>query len=184
MSEKEKMLSGELYRADFDPELYSERINCKTLCSKYNMLLPNQIKEKTDLIKKIFGKTGNHFWIEPNFFCDYGYNIEIGENFYANHNCVILDPAKVTFGNNVFIGPNCGFYTAGHPLDSKIRNNGLEFARPINIGNDVWIGGNVCVMPGVTIGNNVVIGAGSVVTKNIPDNVVAVGNPCKVKRQL
>ena len=121
--------------------------------------------------------------IESNFFCDYGYNISVGENFYANHNLVILDGAKVEFGDNVFIGPNCGFYTAGHPIDIKSRNEGIEYAKPIKVGNNVWFGGNVSVMPGVTIGDNVTIGAGSVVTKDIPSNCVAYGNPCKVKRE-
>ena len=121
--------------------------------------------------------------IESNFFCDYGYNISVGENFYANHNLVILDGAKVEFGDNVFVGPNCGFYTAGHPIDIKSRNEGIEYAKPIKVGNNVWFGGNVSVMPGVTIGDNVTIGAGSVVTKDIPSNCVAYGNPCKVKRE-
>ncbi len=116
--------------------------------------------------------------------CDYGYNIEIGENFYANHNLIILDGSKVQFGDNVFIAPNCSFYTAGHPLDAERRNKGLEYAKPIKVGNNVWIGGNVIVLPGVTIGDNTVIGAGSVVNKDIPSNVVAVGNPCKVIKQL
>ena len=121
---------------------------------------------------------------EAKLLLDYGFNIEIGENFYSNHNLVILDANKVKFGDNVFIGPNCGFYTSGHPLDYQTRNKPLEYAKPITIGNNVWIGGNVCVMPGVTIGSNTVIGAGSVVTKDIPDNVVAVGNPCKVIRNM
>ncbi|GET06446.1 hypothetical protein SY212_14760 [Ligilactobacillus agilis] len=112
------------------------------------------------------------------------YNIELGENFYANHNLVILDGAKVTFGDNVFVAPNCGFYTAGHPLDYERRNAGLEYAYPITVGDNVWIGGGVQVMPGVTIGSNVVISGGSVVTKDIPDNCVAVGNPCKVIRPI
>ena len=112
--------------------------------------------------------------------CDYGYNIEIGENFYANHNLIILDGNKVEFGDNVFIAPNCSFYTAGHPLNAERRNKGLEYAKPIKVGNNVWIGGNVVVLPGVTIGDNVVIGAGSIVNKDIPSNTVAVGNPCKV----
>ncbi|MBP3284244.1 MAG: sugar O-acetyltransferase [Clostridia bacterium] len=119
----------------------------------------------------------------PNFYCDYGFNIEIGENFYSNHNLVILDANKVKIGDYVQIGPNCGIYTSGHPLDSETRMK-LEFAKPITIGNHVWLGGNVCVMPGVTIGDNTVIGAGSVVTKDIPANVVAVGNPCRVIKKI
>ncbi len=184
MNEKEKMLSGQLYNANYDESLAKERIKCKTLCHQYNSLSPYKTDERKNLIKQILGKTGKNFLIEQNFWCDYGYNIEIGENFYVNHNCVILDCAKVTFGDNVFIAPNCGFYTAGHPLDFETRNKGLEFAKPIKVGNNVWIGANVCVLPGVEIGDNTVIGAGSVVTKSIPDNVVAVGNPCKVCKYL
>lgn len=135
-------------------------------------------------MKKILGKTKEKFFIEQPFVCDYGYNIEIGENFYSNHNLTILDGAKVQFGDNVFVAPNCGFYTAGHPLDYETRNKGLEYAKPIKVGNNVWIGGNVVVLPGVTIGNNVVIGAGSVVNKDIPSNSVAVGNPCKVIKKI
>ncbi len=179
MSEKEKMIAGVPYNP-LDPELYAARIHAKTHCMKYNKCLPNEIEKKHKLIKKLFGKTARNMWIEPNFFCDYGFNIEIGENFYSNHNLVILDPAKVTFGDNVFIGPNCGFYTASHPLDYKKRNSGIESASPITVGNNVWFGGNVVVLPGVNIGDNSVIGAGSVVTKDVPSNCVAAGNPCKV----
>lgn len=127
---------------------------------------------------------GEHFTIEQPFLCDYGHNIFLGEDFYANFNCVILDEAPVTFGNHVFVAPNCGFYTAGHPLDAELRNRGLEYARPITIGHNVWIGAQVCVLPGVTIGDNCVIGAGSVVTKDIPAHSLAVGNPCRVVRHL
>ena len=116
------------------------------------------------------------------FYCDLGFNITIGENFYANHNFVILDEAEVIIGDNVFIGPNVGIYTAGHPINVETRNNGLEFAKTIKIGNNVWIGGSVCIMPGVTIGDNVTIGGGSVVTKDIPSNVTAFGNPCRVHK--
>ena len=184
MSEKEKMLLGEIYDANYDEELMNERIKAKDLCYEYNHLKPSQTNERTEIMKKILGKTKDNFLIEQSFECDYGYNIEIGENFYSNHNLVILDANKVVFGDNVFIGPNCGFYTAGHPLDAETRNKGLEYAKPIKVGNDVWFGGKVVVLPGVKIGNNVVIGAGSVVTKDIPENSIAVGNPCKVIKNI
>ncbi len=184
VNEKEKMQNGLLYDANYDKELAEERIKCKNLCYEYNALAPGETEKRKELIKKILGSVRENFLIEQSFQCDYGYNIEIGENFYSNHNLVILDPAKVTFGDNVFIGPNCGFYTAEHPLDAETRNKGLETAKPIKVGNNVWFGGNVVVLPGVTIGDNTVIGAGSVVTKNIPSNVVAAGNPCKVIKQL
>ena len=178
------MLLGEIYDANYDEELMNERIKAKDLCYEYNHLKPSQTNERTEIMKKILGKTKDNFLIEQSFECDYGYNIEIGENFYSNHNLVILDANKVVFGDNVFIGPNCGFYTAGHPLDAETRNKGLEYAKPIKVGNDVWFGGNVVVLPGVKIGNNVVIGAGSVVAKDIPENSVAVGNPCKVIKNI
>lgn len=184
MSEKEKMLAGELYDANYDQELIEEREKAKDNCFQYNQMKPSHREEKKEIMKKILGKTKENFLIEQPFLCDYGYNIEIGENFYANHNLIILDANKVTFGDNVFIAPNCGFYTAGHPLDYKQRNQGLEYAKPIKVGNNVWIGGNVVVLPGVEIGDNCVIGAGSIVTKNIPSNSVAVGNPCKVIKTI
>ena len=184
MTEKERMLRGEIYNANYDQELIKERGLVKDLCFEYNNLKPSQIDKRTELIKRIIGNTRENFLIEQPFMCDYGYNIEIGENFYSNYNLVILDANKVTFGNNVFVAPNCGFYTAGHPLDAEARNKGLEYAKPIMVGNNVWIGGNVVVLPGVTIGDNTVIGAGSVVTKDIPANVVAVGNPCRVIKQI
>lgn len=136
------------------------------------------------LLKSFLGKTGNNLIIEPPFACDYGYNIEVGENFYANVNLVILDGAKVCIGDNAFIAPNVGIYTAGHPLDAEQRNRGLEYARPVTIGHNVWIGAGVNILPGVTIGDNTVIGAGSVVTKDIPSNVLAVGNPCRVVKEI
>ena len=154
----------------------------KDICFRYNNIKPSNREERKAIIKELFGKTGENILIESNFYCDYGYNIFIGENFYMNHNCVILDGAKVEFGDNVFIGPNCGFYTAGHPIEVELRNKGLEYAKPIKVGNNVWFGGNVVVLPGVIIGDNVTIGAGSVVTKDIPSNVVAYGNPC-IKRK-
>lgn len=184
MGEKEKMLAGELYDANYDEQLIKERYIAKDKCYEYNNLKPSAYEEKTRIIKELFGKTKKSFVIEQPFMCDYGYNIEIGENFYANHNLIILDGNKVKFGDNVFIAPNCGFYTAGHPLDAETRNKGIEYAKPIEVGNNVWIGGNVVVLPGVKIGDNTVIGAGSVVNKDIPANVVAVGNPCRVIKQI
>lgn len=183
LNEKEKMLAGEIYDAN-DAVLVEERQKCKDLCFEYNHLLPSKIEKRKELIKNILGKTTDHFHIEQPFYCDYGYNIEIGENFYTNHNVVILDCARVTFGDNVFIAPNCGFYTAGHPLDAERRNKGLEDAKPITVGSNVWIGGGCTILPGVTIGDNTVIGAGSVVTKDIPANVLAFGNPCKIVREI
>ena len=183
-SEKEKCRRGELYNANYDRELIQERQECKELCYEYNMLHPSDMAARTELIRRLFGRTGKNFQIEQPFYCDYGYNIETGENFFMNMNCVILDGAKVTFGDNVFVAPGCGFYTAGHPLDAERRNAGLEYALPIRIGNNVWIGAQVCVLPGVTIGDNSVIGAGSVVTKDIPSGVLAAGNPCRVIRPI
>ena len=184
MTEKEKMPTGILYDANYDKEILDDRLKCKELCHEFNQLLPSKIEEQREIIKKLLGKTKGDFTITAPFWCDYGYNIEIGENFYTNHNCIILDAAKVVFGDNVFIAPNCGFYTAGHPFDAGLRNKGLEYAYPISIGNNVWIGGGVQVMPGVTIGDNAVIGAGSVVTRDIPGDTIAVGNPCKVLRVI
>lgn len=183
-TEKEKCAEGQLYDANYDKELIEERLLCKEICHNYNNLSPLKTEERQELLRKLLGKTGENFLIEQPFYCDYGYNIEIGENFYANVNCVILDGAKVKFGNNVFVGPNCGIYTAGHPLDVKQRNQGLEYAYPIEIGDNVWIGAQVCILPGVSIGNNCVIGAGSVVTHDIPANSLAVGNPCRVIREI
>ena len=167
MTEKEKCHKGLLYDANYDEELLRERAVCKDLCYEYNSLRPSMIAERTEIIRRLFGKTRNNFLIEQPFYCDYGYNIEIGENFYMNVNCVILDGAKVTFGDNVFVA-----------------NMGLEYAFPIIVGNNVWIGANVTVLPGVSIGDDAVIGAGSVVTKNIPSGVLAAGNPCRVIREL
>lgn len=183
MTEREKAEKGFLYISE-DPELEKSRNRSKEMCYLYNTLPPAKNKERTEIIKDLFGKTGTKFLIEQPFYCDYGYNIEIGENFYSNHNLVILDCAKVVIGSNVFIAPNCGIFTAGHPLDADQRNSGLECAFPITVGDNVWIGGNTCILPGVTIGDNSVIGAGSVVNKDIPSGVIAVGNPCRVLREI
>ena len=184
MTEKEKRLHQMLYDANYDMELLKEREAAKELCYDFNQLRPSETEQQTELLKKLFGKTKGSFTVMAPFWCDYGYNIEIGKNFFANHNTVILDCAKVTFGDDVFVAPNCGFYTAGHPIDADRRNQGLEYAYPITVGDNVWIGAGVHVLPGVRIGSNVVIGAGSLVNKDIPDNCVAVGNPCRVIRAI
>ena len=184
MTEKEKMQKQMLYDANNDESLLAERTAAKDICHQFNQLLPSDKEGQHETINRLLGKTEGDFVIIAPFWCDYGYNIEIGENFFANHNTVILDEAKVCFGNNVFIAPDCGFYTAGHPIDFKRRNQGMEYAYPITVGDNVWIGAGVHVMPGVTIGSNVVIGGGSVVVKDIPDNSVAVGNPCRVVRAI
>ncbi|MCI7665007.1 MAG: sugar O-acetyltransferase [Fusobacterium mortiferum] len=184
MTEKEKARQGLLYDANYDEELLAERRRCKELCFQFNQLSPLKELEQKEIIGKLFGKTKENFCVTAPFYCDYGYNIEIGENFYSNHNLVILDGAKVEIGDNVFIAPNCCITTAGHPINIDERNRGLEYAYPIKIGNNVWIGAGVNILPGVTIGDNVTIGAGSIVNKSIPANSIAVGNPCKVIKTI
>lgn len=184
MTEKEKMIRGQLYKA-YEDGLPEERLHAKDLCWAFNsQLRPSDVAGHEAILRQLLGKTGKRFEVTPPFWCDYGYNIELGENFYANHNLVILDCAKVKFGDNVFVAPNCGFSTAGHPVDADRRNAGEEYAYPITVGNNVWFGAGVQVMPGVIIGDNVVIGGGSVVVKDIPSNSVAVGNPCRVVRPI
>jgi len=181
MTEKEKMLLGELYIAS-DEELERDFLNAKKIVRLFNSTIENELESRKKILSELFEKAGENIYIEPPFHCDYGYNISVGNNFYANYDCIILDVNKVKIGNNVKIGPRVNIYTAGHPIDAATRNSRLEFGKPITIGDDVWIGGNVVINPGVTIGSNVVIGSGSVVTKDIPDNVVAAGNPCRVLR--
>jgi acetyltransferase-like isoleucine patch superfamily enzyme len=182
-TEREKMISGEPYKAS-DSELCEERMYAKELIFEINNLPPSDFQKRNERLRHLLGEIGEKFTIESSFRCDYGYNIFIGENFYANYNCIILDCARVTIGNNVFLAPNVAIYTAGHPLHYESRNQEYEYAFPITIGNNVWIGGNVVINPGVTIGDNSVIGSGSIVTKDIPSNSVAIGNPCKVVRTI
>ena len=183
MTEREKMLSGALYRAGA-PELVQARRRAKELCSRFNQEAVQDPEAGARLLRELLGEAGDDISIQPMFWCDYGCNIRMGSQIEINHNCVILDCAPVAFGDHVFIGPNCGFYTAGHPLDAAPRNAGLEFARPITVGDNVWFGGNVAVLPGVTIGSGAVIGAGSVVSRDVPPNVVAAGSPCRVLRPI
>lgn len=184
MTEKEKMLSQRLYNANDERYLAGDRDRARELCYDFNMLRPAAYEAQRAIMQELLGKTSGEFIIVAPFYCDYGFNIEIGENFFCNHNTVILDCAPVRIGNNVMLGPNCCINAVGHPIDVERRNQGLEFAYPVTIGDNVWLGAGVQVLPGVTIGNNVVIGAGSVVVRDIPDNVVAVGSPCRVMRAI
>lgn len=183
MDQKERMLAGLPYKAWLDG-LMEERLENQKRVYRFNLLPPDAFEEQDALIKEILGKTGERVHIMPPFHCDYGRNIEVGEDFFANYNLVILDVGKVKIGKNAQIAPNVAIYTAGHPIHPDSRNSGYEYGIPVTIGDNVWLGGNVCIMPGVTIGDNAVIGAGSVVTKDIPSNVFAAGNPCRVIRPI
>lgn len=185
MTEKEKMIAGKVYNC-LDEELSTALRKAKQLCHKYNDIFFEDKTAAKKIIDELLQAEHNDGYcvFTPPFWCDYGFNVKVGKNFYSNHNLVILDCAEVHFGDNVFIGPNCGFYTAIHPIDAEQRKMEIEWAKPIKVGNDVWFGGSVTVLPGVTIGDNVVIGAGSVVVKDIPSGVVAVGNPCKPIRKI
>lgn len=183
MNQKERMLANLPYKAWLDG-LSEERLENKKRIYRFNHMPPEEWDRQDELLKQILGRTGRFAHVEPPFHCDYGYNIEVGENFFANYNLTVLDVARVRIGANAQIAPNVSIYTAGHPIHPDSRNSGYEYGIDVTIGDNVWLGGNACVMPGVTIGNNVVIGAGSVVTKDIPDNVIAVGNPCWVVREI
>lgn len=173
-----------LFQACYDPVLEAEIDRCKSKCFRYNQLDPTDRGAQRALLSEILGKMGDNVTVMPSFWCDYGYNITVGDNFYSNHNLVITDGASVTFGDNVFVAPNCCFTTAEHAIDPEQRRAGMEIAKPITVGDNVWIGAGVTVLAGVSIGDNSVIGAGSVVTRSIPANVVAFGVPCRVVRSI
>lgn len=181
MTEKERMLAGMLYRAD-DPQLQAD-------CARKDRLLrrlaqSDDYAEWKAIFRELLGSVGENFWIQPPFLCDYGCHIHIGDHFFANCDCLILDVCDVTIGDHVFLAPRVSIFTATHPIDAGVRNSGLEYGKPVTIGSSVWIGGNTVINPGVTIGDNVVIGSGSVVTKDIPSGVIAAGNPCRVLREI
>lgn len=182
-SEKEKMLAGELYDA-LDPQLSEERLKARLLIKELNDSREDQVAERSRILKSLIPHAGDGLWLQPPFYCDYGYNIVVGDKVFFNFNCVVLDVAQVTIGSRTLFGPNVQIYTTTHPMDYKERASGLEAARPISIGEDVWVGGSAVICPGVHIGDRSVIGAGSVVTRDIPADVFAAGNPCRVIRSL
>lgn len=184
MTELEKAAAGLLYDANHDPQVLRLRAAAKAKLFEFNRSHPDDGERRDAILKGLFARIGEGFVIEGPLHCDYGFNIEIGARFYANVNLVILDGARVTIGDNVFIAPNVGIYTAGHPLDAERRNRGLEYAHPVSIGDNVWIGAGVNILPGVRIGANSVIGAGAVVVRDIPHGVLAAGNPARVIRPI
>ena len=177
------MLAGEYYDTA-DSELVKGRLTCRQLLHQFNHSDPSQGAERKSLLLKLLGSTDDKFYVEPPFWCDYGSNIEVGNNFYANFACTFLDVARIKFGDNVKLGPGVHIYTATHPLDPELRQSGVEYGKPITIGNNVWIGGNAVLCPGISIGDNSVIAAGGVVAKDVPANVVVGGNPAKVIKSL
>ena len=184
MTEKEKMLAGMVYSA-VDHQLLKELNEVKEIIHEYNALRPSETARRLEILKDLLGYVADdEIIVNQPFYCDYGKQISVGKRFFANFNLTVLDEARVTIGDDCFIGPNVSIYTACHSTDPVERNTRREWAEPVTIGDNVWIGGSVTILPGITIGSNVTIGAGSVVTKDIPDNVVAVGNPCKVIKKI
>lgn len=183
MTEWERMQKGLVYN-DFDQDLFNKRVEAKKLFKAYNKTDDEEIDLRNKIMKQLFKNVGENVWIEPDFRCEFGKNITIGDNVYINFGCIILDCSEVTIGSHTLLGPNIGLYAANHSTDATERINGGCYGKPIHIGNNVWLGGDVKVLQGVTIGDNTIIGAGSIVTKDIPDNVIAVRNPCKVIRKI
>lgn len=183
MTDWEKMLQGLVYN-DFDDDLFQRRVEAKKLFRAYNKTDDDQVAERKQLMERLFKRVGENVWIEPDFRCEFGKNITIEDNVYINFGCVILDCAEVTIGANTLLGPNIGLYAANHSIDAAERIHGGCCGKPIHIGKNVWLGGDVKIVPGVSIGDNTIIGTGSIVTKSIPANVIAVGNPCKVLREI
>lgn len=182
-TEKQKMLDGELYEP-WDPQLVKDRKQARYLTRMFNQTTESENKNRIEAIKNLFGSTGERVYLEPNFRCDYGYNIHVGDNFFANFDCVILDVCEVRFGENCMLAPGVHIYTATHPLNPFERNTGLEYGIPVTIGNNVWIGGGAIINPGVTIGDNAVVASGAVVTKDVPPNTVVGGNPARVIKEI
>lgn len=182
-SELEKLIAGEWY-CFTDDAVAARKARAAKLCQEFNAIPATQPEKQTEKIQEIFGSYGENISVQANFNCDYGKNIHVGHDFLSNYNLTILDIAPVNIGNNVMIGPNCGIYTVNHPMTAKGRRQYLAQAKPVTIGNDVWFGGSVTVLPGVTIGNNVVVAAGAVVTHDVPDNTLVAGVPAKAIRQL
>ena len=181
-SEREKMLAGELYNP-LDPELVRARDRARDLCQDLNATREAQQEERRRILRELFGAGGEDVWMQPPFFCDYGSNILLGKKCFFNFNCVVLDVCRVRIGDFTLFGPAVQIYTATHPLDAELRRTS-EFCKPVEIGSDVWVGGGAIILPGVRIGSRAVIGAGSVVTRDIPDAVFAAGNPCRVIRPI
>ena len=180
-SEREKMIAGELYRAS-DPELVAARLRAQELLARYNASAPADSSERDALLRELFGAIGDGATVMPRFSCDYGFNIRAGRNLFVNYDCVFLDVAPIEIGDDVQIAPSVQLYTATHPLDPDVRRSGLEAGKPIRIGHNVWIGGGAIILPGVTVGDDAVIGAGSVVTRDVPRGVVVVGNPARIRQ--